>query len=185
MAGFPYRRRVIQFLRFIGTLNAAIWLGAALFFTVAVGPAFFSPAMKRLLGDVYAGLAAQIVLERYFVLHFLCGGLAIMHALAEWVYLGRNMQRWMIATLVAVLGLSLIGGLWLQPRLKRMHQVKYARPGYFSAEQQTQAARSFRTWHGISQVMNLVVIAGVAAYFWRITSLDTGTRFVSAAKFRG
>lgn len=176
---------MIQFLRFIGTLNAAIWLGAALFFTVAVGPAFFSPAMKRLLGDVYVGLAAQIVLERYFALHLLCGGFGIMHALAEWVYLGRSLQRWVIGTLIAVLGLSLIGGLWLQPRLKRLHQIKYARPGFFSAEQQAQAARSFRAWHGVSQIMNLVVIAGVAAYFWRTTSPDTGTRFVSAAKFRG
>jgi hypothetical protein len=32
---------MIGVLRIVGLLNVAIWLGASVFFTLAVGPAFF------------------------------------------------------------------------------------------------------------------------------------------------
>src|SRR5436190_8946410 len=113
---FFSRGPVIAFLRFIGIVNAAVWFGAALFFSFGIAPAFFTPEMKRLFGDFYCGLIAQAVLERYFVLHYCCGALALVHQLAEWVYLGKALQRFTFGLLLAILTLSLTGGLWFQPK---------------------------------------------------------------------
>ena len=52
--------------------------------------------------------------ERYFVLHYCCGGLALLHQLAEWVYLGKAMQRFTFGLLMAILSISLLGGFWLK-----------------------------------------------------------------------
>src|SRR5947208_12848749 len=100
----------------LGIMNAAVWFGAALFFTFGIAPAFFSPEMKRLLGDIYSGLVAQLVLERYFVLHYCCGGIALLHQLAEWVYLGKRLHRFTFGLLVIVLLLAICGGAALAPR---------------------------------------------------------------------
>ena len=47
-------------LRFIGVMNAALWFGAALFFTFAIAPAFSSPEMKRLLGGCLQAIGIMI-----------------------------------------------------------------------------------------------------------------------------
>jgi hypothetical protein len=47
------------------------------------------------------------------------------------------------------------------------------------------ADRSFRVWHGFSQVINLAMLAGLAIYLWRIGNPPNPARFVSTAKFRG
>jgi hypothetical protein len=175
---------VILLLRFIGVVNAAVWFGAAAFFTFAVAPTFFTPEMKKLLGDIYGGLVAQLVLERYFMLHYWCGGVALLHLLAEWVYLGKALQRVMLWLLIGILGLGLLGGLWLQPKLKRLHQIKYGRSDLFTSAQKASATRSFRVWHGVSQAMNLLVLGGLVVYYWRTVHPNEGPRFVSATKFR-
>src|SRR6266508_2140726 len=67
-------RRVMLVLRFIGVLNAAVWLGAAFFFTFAVAPAFFTPEVKEIFhGRFWPGVMAQFVVERYFYLQQICG----------------------------------------------------------------------------------------------------------------
>ena len=183
-ANFSSVPSVIAFLRFIGILNASVWFGASLFFTFGIAPAFFTPEMKNLLGDIYAGLVAQSVLERYFILHYCCGAVAIMHQLAEWVYLGKALHRLTFGLLMAIMALSLIGGLWLQPKLKELHRIRYGRPEQFPPQQRAQAEKAFKSWHGVSQVMNLAVLAGLAGLAWRLSVPSNGSRF-STGKFRG
>ena len=85
------------FLRFIGTANAAVWFGAAVFFTLAAGPAIFSTEVQNLFGDAgfrfYAGGVALAVLKRYFIVQCACGIIALVHLWAEWLYLGRKASR--------------------------------------------------------------------------------------------
>jgi len=58
---------VIGFLRIVGILNAAVWFGAAVFFTFGAGFAPFSAEMKRLLGSnnypYFSGAIAQILIN--------------------------------------------------------------------------------------------------------------------------
>jgi hypothetical protein len=173
---------VIAFLRLLGIMNAMVWFGAALFFTFGIAPAFFSPEMKRLLGEIYTGLVAQLVLERYFVLHYCCGAIAVLHQFAEWVYLGKRLQQGALALLTAILLLAICGGAGLAPRLKELHRIKYSPQS--SPAQKQQAAATFRTWHGASQVMNLLVLLGLAAFAWRLSiPTNNGPRF-TPGKFR-
>lgn len=176
---------MIAFLRFFGIMNAAVWFGAAVFFTFGIAPAFFTPEIKKLLGDIYAGLVAQSVFERYFVLHYCCGGLALLHQLAEWVYLGKALHRFTFGLLLGILTISLLGGFWLQPKLKELYRIRHGRPEQFTAEQRNDAANSFRKWHGASQIMNVMMLAGLAVFAWRVSvPQQNGPRF-TPGKFRG
>jgi len=173
---------VIGFLRFLGAANAAVWFGSAIFFTFAVGPAFFSERMLSLLGGsnlelgrAYAGAAVQVVLERYFALHLVCGLIALVHLFAEFLYMGKPLQRLTLYLLLGVFSLGILGGYWLQPKLQQLHRERYAKTS--TPERVQQAAKSFRTWHATSQILNLVMIAGVLTYLWRVTTPPSVYRY--------
>ncbi|MFM2083026.1 MAG: hypothetical protein RL380_1717 [Verrucomicrobiota bacterium] len=158
---------MISFLRFLGVANAAVWLGAAVFVTCLAGPAFFSPAMLAVFGGqrYYAGAAAEIFLSRYFVLHHVCAGFALLHLLAERFYLGRNLTRTTLALWFLLVALTLGGGLVAQPKMRALH-----REMYFSAPAaQASAKKAFGLWHGLAQTANLLVTVSLLGYFWRIT----------------
>ena len=166
---------MIGFLRFVGVANAAVWFGASIFFTFSVGPAFFSDKMIALLTRPYAGAAAQIVIERYFLFHELCGGIALAHLVAEWLYMGKPLQRLTLWLLLGIFTLGLVGGHSFQPKLRSLHRTIYG-PGS-TPQQIDQAKQSFKFWHAASQALNLVVLAGVAVYLWRATTPGSGYRY--------
>lgn len=176
---------MIGFLRFVGILNAAVWFGTAIFFSFGVGLAPFSHEMKSLLGPnnypYFSGAIAQILIARYFQFQVACAFVAVLHLLAVWLYLGKRPHKFQAGLLVGLFAVSLLGGYWLQPKMKTLHATKYAvnnRP-----EVRLAADRSFRAWHGVSQVVNLLVMAGLTIYLWRSANPSDPTRFVSAAKF--
>ena len=148
-------------------VNAAIWLGAAVFVTLFAGPAFFSDEMLTALKyRFYAGEAAQIIISRYFILHYICGVLAVLHLVVEWLYLGRHLTRFTTGLLAFLVGLTLFGGVWMQPKMRQLHHTMYL--GETQAEQDD-ATKTFRAWHGASQAANLFVTIGLLVYFWRLT----------------
>ena len=177
---------MIGFLRLAGILNAAVWFGAAVFFTFWSGRAPFSREMQALLGSnnypYFSGAIAQILIARYFDLQFCCAIIAVGHLLAEWLYQGRFPERLRLGLLLGLCAAVLVGGCWLQPKLKTLHTVKYA--ANQRLEVRTAAGRSFRAWHGVSAGLNLLVLAGLAVYLWRVANPSDETRFVSAVKFR-
>ena len=166
-------------------MNAAVWLGAAIFFTFGAGPAFFSPEMQALLEKnypYYSGGVAQIVIARYFHWQLACSLIALIHLVAEWLYLGKTPSKFTIFLLGVILALGLLGGFVFQPKLKSLHHAKYTAA---TPAQRLQAASSFRGWHGASQGMNLVVLLGIAIYCWRTANPSDPTRTLVAAKFKG
>lgn len=174
---------MIGFLRFIGLLNAGIWLGAAVSFTIALGPAFFSAEMKSILPPPYNGAAAQIIIKRYFILLYCCGAIALIHLILEKLYSGKAIERLTMGALALAISFGLLGGIWLQPKLRELHLRKYNSGS--SVEVRAEADRTFKTWHGVSQTMNLLVMAGLLVYFWRVSSQTNSSRFISSNKFRG
>jgi len=177
---------VIEFLRFVGLMNAAVWFGATVFFAVGAGPAIFSQDMKHLLGEnhypYFSGAIAQIVIARYFHLQLVCSLVALLHAAAEWLYLGRPLQRFGLGLLLGLLFLSFVGGCGMQPRIKELHARKYALN--YAPEVRESAAKSLRVWHGLAQVVNVVMLGGLAVYLWRVAHPVSTARFVTA-KFQG
>lgn len=165
-------------------LNAAIWLGTALFYTVSVAPALVSRDMLTLLGKnfpFYSGSVSQIVRTHYFYWHTGCALIALAHLLVEWLYLGRALHRMWSGLLATLLALGLFGSFWLSPKLTKLHPERYlnVRPADREA-----AGKSFHLWHGVFQAINVLMIGGVAVYFWRATNPPDALRFVSPAKFR-
>jgi hypothetical protein len=177
---------VTGFLRFLGILNAAVWFGGSIFFTFGVGRASFSPEMKALLGPgnypYFSGAIAQIFVARYFDLQAICSILACLHVLAEWLYLGKQPAKfrlWLVGVLCAA---SLLGGFWLQPKMRALHAIKYGANS--KPEIREAAGRAFRNWHITSMSVNLLLVIGVGVYLWRVANSSDPTRLVTSIKFR-
>lgn len=177
---------MIRFLRFVGVANAAVWFGAAVFLTFAAAPVFFTEELKQVIPAPYNGFVAQLMLQRYFEFQLWCGLIAAIHLVAEWLYMGKKLKS---PTLYLVLGLVLLGLLgryWLVPRMKELHATAY---NVRVPPAQAHAARSsFKIWHGFSQGMNLLMLAGLGVHLWRVSQPPSGGgsgRFNSGNKFRG
>jgi Domain of unknown function (DUF4149) len=180
-----YYRRVIGFLRFVGIINAAVWFGSSIFFSFGAGLAPFSSEMKSLLGPAnypyFSGAIAEILIARYFHFLVVCSLVAVVHLLAEWLYLSRYPQKFQVGLVVGLCLVTFFGTYGLQPKLRTLHAIKYA--VNTPAAQRAAADRSFRTWHGVAQGINLLFIAGLAAYLWRVANPSDPTRFVRPTRF--
>lgn len=170
----------------MGMLNAAIWLGAAVFCTLAVVPVVNSQKVQALLGQTYfpylSGAISLVLVAKLFHWQIFFAVMAWVHLVLEWLYLGRTPRRLWVALLTALFSLGLMGGLWLNPKLTRLHRTQHAtnvRP-----EDRELARKPFRLWEGVFQAVNVVLIGGVAVYFWRLTRIEDAPRFVSPVKFR-
>jgi len=169
-------------------MNAAIWLGGAFFFTFGAGPAIFSDSMQALLGannfPYFSGAIAGIILKRYFYFHLICNILALLHLFAERLYLGRTSSKSSLGLLIGMLTLIIIGGGFMQPRLRQLHNRAHAVNAQPVVKEA--AKRSFKVWHVVAEVVNLLVIGGVMVYVWRVNNPADTTRFVSPfQKFGG
>ncbi|MDB6022941.1 MAG: hypothetical protein JWQ04_2798 [Pedosphaera sp.] len=157
------------FLRFVGIINAAIWFGAAIFFALGILPAVFSQEMHRLFRETdpyYSGAVAQLLFGRFFALQCICGAVALLHLLAEKLYLGRALPRLGTTLVLALFCFGLIGNFWLLPHMKDLRQTRYFGQ---TQEQKEHARRSFGIWHGISEFANLFVIGGLLVNLVRVT----------------
>lgn len=165
----------------MGILNAAVWCGSAIFLTIGL-PAVFSPELKKLLTAPGVGFAAEAVVARFFLLQYWCGGIALAHLLAEWIYCGRAVRRLHLTLVLGMLLIALAGGLWAQPKMNKLHTVKYYGP---TTEAQSQAGQAFARWHAASETANLLVIGGLILYLWRVSLAPEGPRFGGFGKIRG
>jgi hypothetical protein len=170
----------------MGMLNAAVWLGATVFCSTAVLAALNSQDMVNLVGVKYfaqlSGAVTQIIFARLCQLQIACALLAWLHLLGEWLYLGRPPPRWLVALLTGLFTLSLMGSLWLGPKLRVLHRAQNTPQAQL--EDRDRATRSFRWWHGVFQAVNVVLIGGGLVYFWRVTKSDDSPRFVRPVNFR-
>jgi hypothetical protein len=172
---------VLGFLRLVGILNAAVWVGSVFFFTFAAGPAFFSEEMARFLPKSHAGAAAQVVIYRYFLVQLWCAGIALAHLIAEWLYSGRPFKRPWLFLLMGLFMLNLLGAYVLLPKMKELHLKKYS--PQTTVEVKKSAERSFTILHVTSTLLNLLVIPGVLVYLWQVTKPVNTARFTSVNRF--
>jgi hypothetical protein len=173
---------VVGFLRIIGIINAAIWFGSLVFFTIGVGPAFFSDEMTSFIRQPYNGLAAQVVLKRYFYLQMWCAGIALAHLSAEWLYSRRPIHRLTLLLLMSLFLFGILGGYVFLPNMKQLHVKMYH--SQTTPEVKAAARRSFWILHGTSSVMNLLVIGGVLVYLIQVTKPENTARFTSLTRFK-
>lgn len=181
---------MILVIRFIGVLNAAIWLGASVFFLYAAGGTFFSPDVKLMgLHPFWPGVFAQRLIEKLFLLHITCSLIALVHMLAEWVYLGRALHRLLAGLLGGLFLISLVGELVMLPKMKDLHHRYYSMSADYKAVripdvERIEAIQTFRRLHGVAMGGNLLVLCALVFYFWRVTYPPDNLRFVGSSKFR-
>ena len=179
-----YDATVQPFIRFVGIINITVWLGAAVFFTVAAGPAFFSAEMLSFLEERFARRTAEVIVQRYLLLQQWCAAIALLHVLVEYLYSGRQVDRWCLGLLSVIFLVALIGSYWVLPHTHELHLIMYS---VTSTVAQQESARSrFALIHGASYFVNFLIIAGLIYYLWRLTRLGQTTRFGfgGADKFR-
>lgn len=168
-------------------MNAAIWLGAVVFFTVGAAPVCVSPAAEKLLGTAnfpfYSGAFAQIVLTRCFLFLGTSAVIALLHLLAEWLYMGRPTRKFSLVLVGGLLTLVLLGGSLIGPRLESLHSRHHATNA--PPAERAAAASAYRLWHAGLQVLNALMIAGLVVYVWRVANPSDAPRFISSVKFRG
>ena len=116
------------------------------------------------------------------MVQYCCGAIALAHLLAGRLYSGHAPRRWTSGLALGLLLLALLGGLWVQPKMRDLHAVKYFGK---TVAQQTQAAKTFALWHAASQTANVVAIAGLTVYLWQVCIPLESPRFGTFTKFRG
>jgi hypothetical protein len=174
---------VLFFLRCIGITNAAVWFGAAFFCCLILTPSFASEQMHAILPPSHAGRAWQIVLERYFALQYWCGGIALAHLLAEWLYTGRPLKPWTVYLVLGLLGLGLACGLWLRPKVTKLHLDHYGARS--TPQQREKARRPLRNWEQVLQVCQYLAALGLLVHLIQSSAPGAASRLLNANKFKG
>lgn len=162
-------------LRFVGFLNAAIWLGATVFFTFGAGPAIFSDASASFLPAPYRARIAELIIARLFVLQQVCGLVALALLLADFLRAGRVVRRLPLAVVSGLFLVSLLSGFWLAPKMHSLQQIRYS--GRSTPQQQTGAIRSFNALHGLAQTLNLFYLAGLLFHLAQMTRTPDAPRW--------
>ena len=176
-------------MRFIGIVNAAIWFGGGLVFTALILPGVFSQDVHSLFklegtSKYYEGGVAMALFGRFFVLQYVCGVVALLHLFAEKLYLGRTISRWGLAIVLGELAISLVGGAFVQPRLRDFRQTMYSDKA--GADDKALATHSFGVWHGLSEAVNLLMLGGLLAHLLRVSRPEEPGRYGTLfPKFRG
>jgi hypothetical protein len=171
-------------------LNAGVWLGATLFFTLTVSTTLDSEEAQKILGAQNANYVRYISdvlwqnnLGGIFYWHIVCALIALLHLVAEWLYLGRTpaaVWRFLLGLLLAA---GLFGGIVLTSKIRELHERQH-RPTLKLEERQA-AVKSLRTWRGIYQAMNVLLIVCISVHLWRAANPSDELRFVGSPKFRG
>ncbi len=154
-------------IRFVGVLNASVWFGAVVFFTIAAGPAFFSAEMASFLPRPFAGRAAEVIITRLANVQIWCAVIALLHLLVEYLFSGRRADQLSLGVLAAMLLINLTARFWLLPRMHHLQVIRYS--GVATPAAKDAAVSQFGLWHGLSSIGNVVIIAWLGFYLWQLT----------------
>jgi hypothetical protein len=180
---------VIAFLRFIGLMNAAVWFGAVVVFAALISPALASPEIVDLFGvarspmpAAYAGLVGELVIAKFVWIHFICGGVAAVHLLVEWLYTGKAIRTLILYLAMLLITMGLLNGLILYPKMQDLHRTRYNRT--VPAEKQLKAATMFSGLRQATEIIHWIMVGGLLLYTWKIATPGEQPRFNSTRKFK-
>jgi len=141
---------------------------------------FFTSEVTAFVPKPTNGLVAQAMLGRYFMLHIICGAIASLQLLIEWLYSRGRFPKRAITIVCVLCGLALFGNKFINPRLTVWHQQKHQfqlksdggrtmiEKTKLEADVVQNAERKFTIWHGVSQIVNLVMVILLIWRFWHL-----------------
>ena len=80
----PKRVDPAKVIQLVAALNAAIWLGGAVFFTFIAGPTFFSPELEAILPKPENGIAARFMIGKLTAFQIACASISVISLLIGW-----------------------------------------------------------------------------------------------------
>jgi hypothetical protein len=107
---------------------------------------------------------------------------ALLHLLAEWLYMGRPTRKFMFSLIAGMFVLTLIGSATIQPKLQDFNKQRVSAP---TTAERERAGKFFRVLGTLTHVFNFVVMGGLVVYVWRVANPSDTLRFVSPVQFRG
>ena len=167
-------------------MNAAVWLGTTVFFTLGANPACFSPAITEMFkanaDSYYPNVIAQVVMARYYVISLACGVVALLHFIVKWLYLGRPPRKFSAGLVISLFAITLIGANLIRPQLVKLNKSRF-----FATQpiERQSAAKGFHILQTLETTFNFLMIGGLIVYTWRIATPSDTLRFVSPVQFRG
>jgi hypothetical protein len=160
---------VTSALKFIGITNAGIWLGVIVYHICVVGPVFGSDEMVRLLRSPHAIASSLLEEKRFYLTLITCNFIAIIHLIAEWLYMGRAMVSSTVTTLALLLLSGILSAGAIQPYRSQMHLTAYVSE---EEVQKRNATKDYQLWSGIQGVLNIAMLSGVGFYFFRVSTRE-------------
>ena len=165
-------------------MNAAVWLGTAVFFTFGAEPACFSADMRGALGvagdSFYPGAVGGVVMTRYYHVMLACSLVSLLHFGAEWLYMGRVTRKFSFGLLAVLFVLLIICSNAIEPSMNRFNRKHYTAT---QVDDRESAGKSFRILHITTRVLNVFIIGGLAFYAWRVGTPSDTLRFVRPVQF--
>ena len=151
-----------NFFRNLSLLNAGIWLGAAISMFVVALTIFTDSGISSMLTEKpEKGLVGQIFFHRFYLLQYICAGVAALLLFLEWKIGKFDFPKWRFFTLLLISTFVLGGGFWLSPKLAGLLKQKY--PTHFSPQFMATPRRSqllenarlaeveHKKWHRVSE----------------------------------
>lgn len=149
------------FLRFVHLFTFIFWYGTLLYFTFIQAPILFKSLPRQLFGEVQSHLFPP-----YYMISYICGVLLVvtyhlLHPLKN--YVSQDCVK--ITALCLMLLFSLAQGLWIGPKVAQLRVERQAAEAANDQPKVEALSKEFGKAHGISSLVNLVVILAGTVYF--------------------
>jgi hypothetical protein len=150
------------FLRFTHLFTFTFWYGTLLYFTFIQAPVLFKALPRQFFGEVQSHL-----FPAYYLMSYICGILLIvtyhlLHPLKN--YIPQDCVK--ITALYLMLLFSLGQGLWIGPKVSRIRIERQAAEEAKDQPKVDALSGEFGKAHGISSLLNLIVIISGTVYFF-------------------
>lgn len=149
-------------LKYIHLLSIVIWLGGMVFFSYVAAPAAFKVLERQTAGD-FVG----VVFPKYFFM----GYVASLILLITLYFIARNNLAAVRAPLIimaVLVGLSFVHGMVIGPKAR---SIKAEYRNLPDGPEKTALKKSFGKIHGVSAVLNLVVVLLCLVYLAYIPAI--------------
>ncbi len=150
----------MAFLRFLHLFTFVFWYGTLLYFTFIQAPVLF----KTLPRDLF-GLVQSKLFPVYYYINYTCGLALIVTYHFLHPYKPNDPQDCVrITALYLMLLLSLAQGMWIGPKSAQLRLDRIAAEESKDTTKVTALSREFGKAHGISSLINLLVILAGLVY---------------------
>jgi len=151
----------MAFFRFVHLFAFVFWYGTLLYFTLVQAPLLF----KNLPREIF-GLVQSKLFPTYYLISYICGTLLVItyHFLHPRGWTSADCAK--MTALYLMLLFSLGQGFWIGPQVAKLRVERQAAEEAKDKPKMEALGREFGKAHGISSLLNLLVIVAGMVYFF-------------------